>query len=152
MTMHTDRDLCRAADELSRKLGAWRKTHHAPSPIPAHLWELAAVVASEQGVCKTSRQFRLNYQTLKERVAVFASKPPKSLSGGSQFHELSSALVLEKPAVAARPTFVELLSPLAGNIGACTLEVESPRGARLRVQMKDVTPLDLATLIRDFTR
>ncbi len=50
----------------------------------------------------------------------------------------------------ARATFVELLpAPTAGG-PACTLELETARGATLRIQLQGIAPPDLAALSRTF--
>ncbi len=48
------------------------------------------------------------------------------------------------------PTFVELL-PMAGHtLGDCAVEVESPHGARMRIQILNANSSGLAGLIREF--
>ena len=55
---------------------------------------------------------------------------------------------------AARPAigggFVELISPFS-DLGECVVEVQSPRGARLKIQMNGATSSGLAALIREFS-
>lgn len=115
-----------ATDELRADLAAWRETHTAPTPIPEALWTRAATLAAQHGICKTARALRLDYAALKRRTN------------------------LPTPAPASAATFIELLAPVAsGYIAECALEVESNRGVRLRVVMKNVAPLGLASIIRE---
>lgn len=115
-----------ATEELRGQLAAWRKSHKAPTPIPEELWAQAARLAAQHGICKTARVLHLDYAALKRRVN------------------------LPTPTPASGATFIELLAPVAGNITECALEVETTRGARLRVVMKNIAPAGLASIIRDF--
>jgi hypothetical protein len=47
------------------------------------------------------------------------------------------------------PTLVELIAPVAG-VGNCTMEVETPEGVKLRLELKAVAMAELAHLIRAF--
>jgi hypothetical protein len=114
-----------ATEDLGHRLAEWRKTHRAPSRIPKEFWVEAAGLAARYGVAPTARALRLDYAALKKRTQLLAA--PKST-----------------------PTFLEWLSPTLDSIGDCALEVESPRGARLRIQVKSLSPAGLAAIIRDF--
>jgi hypothetical protein len=49
------------------------------------------------------------------------------------------------------PAFVELLASGSGGMAAsCLVEVESPRGAKLRLELKGMQASELAELIRAF--
>jgi hypothetical protein len=49
------------------------------------------------------------------------------------------------------PAFVELLASGSGGMAAsCLVEVESPRGAKLRLELKGIQTSELAELIRAF--
>ncbi len=52
-----------------------------------------------------------------------------------------------EPAAAA---FVELLAGTTGTAASCLVEVESPRGAKLRLELKAIATSALAELIRAF--
>ena len=52
-----------------------------------------------------------------------------------------------EPAAAA---FVELLAGTTGTTTSCLVEVESPRGAKLRLELKTIPTSELAELIRAF--
>lgn len=112
-------------ERLRRELVEWRQRHKAPTAIPAQLWTMAVELAKRNGVGPTARTLRLDYGSLKRRMNSGAAGPT--------------------------PTeFIELLSPAPARIAECAMEVESCRGSRMRVVMKDVTPLGLASIIRDF--
>jgi hypothetical protein len=48
------------------------------------------------------------------------------------------------------PAFVELLASGSGTARSCMVEVESPRGAKLRLELKGIQASELAELIRVF--
>jgi hypothetical protein len=48
------------------------------------------------------------------------------------------------------PAFVEFLAPAAGAVTNCSVEVESPQGGKLRLELKVVPTTELASLIRAF--
>jgi hypothetical protein len=108
------------------RLVEWRKQHKTPARIPAELWTKAVELAGRYGLAQTARALRLDYSSLKRKMAANVATLP------------------------ALPQFVELLAPVSGSIAECALEVESPRGARMRVVLKNVAPLGLASIIRDF--
>lgn len=112
---------------VGRELAEWRRTHHAPSRIPETVWARAVRLAAQEGVSVVARALRLNHTQLKRRMEVV-------------------------PAVESTPTFIELLPSVAANIGECAVEVESHRGARMRIVMKNVSPVCLAGILRDFAR
>lgn len=126
--MSNDRRLARATDELSRQLEAWRETHRPPTPIPPDLWDRAVELAAEQGIGPTARALRLDYGALKRRVEPGVCEPTA----------LSPA------------QFVEWIAPLPNHVAECALEVVSARGARLRVELRNVAASGLASIIREF--
>ena len=111
--------------ELERDLAEWRRTHGAPSPIPESVWERAAVLGARHGVATIARALRLNHTELKRRTESLPTAEPLT-------------------------TFIELLPPISGSIAECAMEVESHRGARMRVVMKNVSSACLAGILRDF--
>jgi hypothetical protein len=123
-----------AAEELRLELEDWRRTRRRGSRIPGELWTRAVELATREGTLKTARRLGLDYLSLKKRRMLLDAEPPGRCSEA------------ESPAA----TFVELLAPLGGTIAECALEVLSTQGARLRVEMKNVPPLGLASILRGF--
>ena len=111
-------------EQVRLELVEWRRHHRPPTPIPMELWAKAAELAGRHGLGPTARRLGLDYAALKRRSV----------------------------ASTAAATFVELLPPVtpSGTIEECALEVESGRGARMRVVMKNVLTQGLASIIRDF--
>ncbi len=122
------------AEELRLELEDWRRTRRRGSRIPGELWARAVGLATREGTFKTARRLGLDYASLKKRQIFLDAEAPDA---GSE---------AESPGA----TFVELLAPLGGVIAECALEVLSTQGARLRVEMKNVAPLGLASILRGF--
>ena len=126
----------RVLKQLGRQVQKWRRTHHARAPYPPELWARAVELAGRLGVRDVAHATGLDAGLLKKRLAVQRAVEPKGLEP-------------------APPAFIEWLAPLTeqagpSNITACALEVESPRGSRLRVELKGVSPSDLSTILREF--
>jgi hypothetical protein len=110
-------------DRAERRFEHWRRTRHRRSPIPDALWAVAVTAAKAHGLHRTARALRVNYTALKRRLGAANGAP-------------------------AQATFVELLpAPPAGG-PACTLELETARGAKLRIQLHGIAPPDLTALSR----
>ena len=106
--------------EVHRQFERWRKDRRRGTRIPEDLWQAAADVSREVGVSKTAQELRLDYYKLRRRVeAQFEASPRAQAPPEGGF--------LEIPLGA--PTLPE-----------CVLEIEDPRGARLRVSSKGATP------------
>ena len=114
-----------ALSRLARRFAAWRKTRAIGERIPEPLWCAAVKMEAKYGLGATARVLKVDYDSLKKRVAR-ASSPAASSS-----------------------TFVELpSSPLVSN--ECVIEWEDAAGARMRVQVKGQNLPDVLALSRSF--
>jgi hypothetical protein len=111
---------------VCRQFEQWRRARQPGDRIPDRLWAAAVAVARIHGVYRTARILHLEGQPLKHRVT--------RASPGS---DASTA-----------PAFVELLAPPSPAGSECTVEVEGPRGGRLRVQFRSAPMVDLVALSR----
>jgi len=110
--------------DLQMRFAQWRRTRRAGTPIPPALWRAAVTTARQHGVSRTARALHLDAHKLKTMMDTSA-------------HTQS----------ATAPTFVELIaSPVQG--GMCVLEVEGPRGGRLRLQLTGQGLPDVVALSR----
>ena len=115
-----------AMEPVRQRFERWRQTRTPRrSPIPDALWAAAVTLARQHGLYATSRLLRLDYSALKKRMPA-----------GDR-----------TVAPASCPTFVELTSA-PGPCAACIIEIEGPRGERMRVQVPQVTVPDLVALTR----
>jgi hypothetical protein len=116
-----------ACSRMQRKLEQWRQRHRPRVRISEGLWREAAELARTHGINRTARALRLDYYSLKKRVAAAARSGERV------------------------PEFVELLP---GGIPTpqpeCLIEVEDPSGAKLRIHMQGGDFPDVAALARVF--
>ena len=81
-------------------------------------------------VARVSRHLRLDYYSLRDRHDVMGghgAAPPKQ-----------------------EPAFVELALPSPAALPECIVELEHPRGSRMRIHLKGAAMPDLALLSRSF--
>ena len=123
---------------------AWRRDRTLGDRIPDQLWTLAVKLADANGISRTACVLKLDYYSLKKRVAV---KPPCSAS----VHD----------SVSMPETFIEVSGPSPGlgtlavsgslaSSGECVLEFEDRSGASLRVHLRGCDVPDLVALGRSF--
>jgi hypothetical protein len=113
--------------ELARgrdRFAAWRRTRRPKARIPESLWELAIRLAATHGLHRTTRALKLDYYSLKKRVAAAAHR--------------------EKNASA----FIEL-PPVPTSVQECVIEREDG-AVRLRVHLKGYSATEIATVGRSF--
>ncbi|MDH5658822.1 MAG: hypothetical protein OEY17_05725 [Nitrosopumilus sp.] len=124
----------RRVDRVRRQIVRWRsKKERRTAPMPAGLWDEAAVLARELGVHRVKRALGLNYEALKRRVEGVGT-------GG-------------RVARVAPPGFVELKGPgLAGLARAVVVEISDADGSRLTIQLGSGSDVDVAGLVEVFRR
>jgi hypothetical protein len=114
--------------ELSCQIEQWRSTRPHRMAMPEALWTLAANAARQHGLARVARFLRLDYYSLKERI--------ESLDGGS----CATAVT--------KPTFIELPTLPVSPVSECTIELEHPRGRRMRIHIKGAPMPDVTALSR----
>lgn len=114
--------------ELHRRLQEWRGKRKHGSRIPEAFWISAAKLAKKHRPARVAHALGLDYTNLKQRLNA-VNKPGTS-----------------KPE--AKPAFIEMLPYTAASHCECTIEIEHPRGAKMKLQLKGVSTVDLATLSR----
>ncbi len=135
-------------EQLGRRFAEFRSTHPVRSRLPEELWAAAAKLARRDGIEATA-------------LALDVDRP--SLQKWTDRFEPSVQLQARKPrrqrrtgrTVSAAPAFVELLAQTTGATlhrgeTSCLVEVESPQGAKLRLELKAISTNALAELIRAF--
>jgi len=123
-------DLSAWLERLRRRFDRWRETRDGRSRIPETLWASAVDAVGQYGLNPTARALRLDYYSLKKRVEAAAS------CGGLDRQEVA--------------TFVELSPPAPTCSPECSLELEHPGGAKMRVHIKGMPVPDFAALSRSF--
>ena len=110
------------------------------SRLPEELWAAAAKLARRDGIEATARALDVDRPSLAE-----VDGATRATSGGQQL-----AGRQPKRRVNAMPAFVELLAAGSSGATSCLVEVESPRGGKLRLELKAIATSQLAELIRAF--
>lgn len=121
-------DLSRAIVQFER----WRQGRIARSRIPDRLWQMAVTVAGRHGVARTAAALKLDYYSLKRRLA--ERRSPVGDTADS----------------IPPPAFVELAPGTAPSLGPCMVEFSDGRGFTLRVQLPAGQVPDLVALGRSF--
>lgn len=114
--------------ELGHRIEQWRNRRVRSRRMPDPLWTLAAQLARHHGVHRVARCLRLDYYSLKERM-----------NGGA-----------EAGGPEPRTTFIELPALTSASVPECAIELEHPRGSRMRIHVKGTALPDLAELTRAF--
>ena len=125
-----------------RRFERWRRTRKGHSRIPDPLWTSAVKLAGAYGLCRTARTLGLDYNALKRRVA--STRPGDSLGPktvGAQ------AARQETAAQETATAFVELVPPQRAGLPECIVELEHPRGAKMRIHVKGNQIPDVVTAV-----
>jgi len=139
MRTGTTHDFPAWLERLRRRFDRWRQTRVGHSRIPEALWVSAVKAAGRHGLNPTARALRLDYYSLKKRVEAGASR------GGPDRREGTKSAAGK----IRRGEFIELAVAPAGS-PECILELEHPRGAKMRVHLTGMQAPDLAALSRSF--
>ena len=129
-------------EHLRRRFEEFRRTHAVRSRLPEELWGAAAKLARRDGIEATAQALDVDRPSLQKWTNRFApdaeAKPRKPRRQRQPRREPAAA------------TFVELLAQTTGAAPSCLVEVESQRGAKLRLELKGIPTSTLAELIRAF--
>src|SRR4030042_1025648 len=120
-------------ERARRRLESWRKTRRSRSRIPEHFWVSFVKLVREYGLHKTARTLGLDYACLKKRFESSESATGSGLGGPEP-----------------TPAFIELIPSSPAPCSECIVELEHPRGAKMRIHLKTGTPPDLAALSTSF--
>ena len=124
--------------EVGTRIEKWRKARKKRSPMPEPLWDAAVQLAQTDGVHPVARMLRLNYQTLKCRVAIASSReiPETRTQAAQGFVELSSLLQVAPPPSPSGPV----------------LELLDTDGGKLTIRLPAERALDVERLAEAFLR
>lgn len=120
--------------QLMQRFEQWRAGRTPGARIPPELWAQAVHLAAAHGAYRVSVELHLDYAVLKRRVAAAGGKTSTG---------------------AVAPRFVELLAP-AGAMATtsarseCVVEMDSARGAKMRVELSGNGLGSLAALCSAF--
>ena len=130
-------------ERLGLRFMEFRKAHAVRSRLPEELWRAAAKVARREGIEATAGVLDVDRPSLRKWTERFEpraeAKPPST-----------SVRRSARKRVHVAPAFVELLAETTSEATSCLVEVESPRGGKLRLELKAIRSSELAELIRAF--
>ena len=130
-------------EQLGRRFAEFRNTHPVRSRLPEELWVAAAKLARRDGIEATALALEVDRPSLQ--------KWTDRLEPGAQVKARKSRRQRQAGRTEnAAPVFVELLAQATGTTASCLVEVESPRGGKLRLELKAIQTSALAELIRVF--
>lgn len=125
-------------EELGVRFEEFRSSHRLRERLPEELWAAAAEIAMRRGLNITARALRLDIDNLKKRMGQQVGLP-KAKRGRRK-----------KTLPAAPAAFLELLAPAGSAAASCTVEVESVRGGKLRMELKGLGTGEIAQLLNAF--
>lgn len=119
-------------DEVRQQLDEWRQFNSAPTPLPSSVWSKATALAAKYGIGRVARALRLDYGALKRRVEKVTRLKPS-------LHRETAA-------------FVEWFAPpvQTTEVSDCVLEIQSSAGARMHVEVRNLSAAGLAGIVRAF--
>jgi hypothetical protein len=124
-------------EALRLRFEEFRSGHERRTRLPEELWQAAAEIAGRRGMNVVCRSLRLDANSLKKRMGQ-DRKPAKAKRKAGR----------RRPEAAAH--FVELFTPAASGGSSCIVEVDSPRGGKLRLEWKGVSASEVTELISTF--
>ena len=127
-------------DQVRRRWAEWRSTHAVRSRLPEELWAAAVELVQRDGIDATARALDVDKPSLRKWTGRLNPAPSQPTRRKSQRKQKANAF----------PAFVELLASGSGAATSCLVEVESARGAKLRLELKGIQTSELAELIRAF--
>jgi hypothetical protein len=113
-------------EQLQRQLDEFRTTQPHRTRLPEPLWQAAVELARQYGVYSVAHPLRLDYTRLKKRLDGVPDAKKKS----------------------AKPAFVELISAYPATVSDCVIEFEPSVGSEMRIQWKNSSAPDWASLLR----
>jgi hypothetical protein len=126
-----DSTAARRMERIRDEIARWRSRRRRCSPMPARLWNEAALLARDLGVHRIKCALGLNYESLKRRAGEVDTKRGTAGTKSIEFVELRGAQI---PETASGPV----------------VEVFAADGCRLTVRLAAGSAIDVAGLVEAF--
>jgi len=120
-----------------RRFERWRRTREGRSRIPDPLWHSAVKLSETYGIHRTAKTLRLNPDSLKRHVA---SANGNGLRGPGRSRQKAAGQE-------ALTAFVELPSLERPGAPECIVELENPRGVKMRIRLTGCQSSDMVTAV-----
>ena len=131
-------------EQIRRRFAEFRAAHAVRSRLPETLWAAAAKLSRRDGIEATARALEVDRPSLRKWTDRL--EPNQSTTGRRPPMRRRSKKITEPPL----PAFLELPAQTTGAATSCLIEVESPQGGKLRLDLKTIQTSELAELIRLF--
>ncbi len=115
--------------QVRGRIEQWRNTRAKRSPMPEPLWDAAVQLAQADGVYGTARTLRVNYQTLKYRVALASNAGSRAPAGFVELTPIPASPARASESLPRDETVLEL-----SNRGGATLTIRFPAERELDVE------------------
>ncbi|MCP5112320.1 MAG: hypothetical protein GY953_15960 [bacterium] len=122
-------------EAVRRRFELWRSKRQGRERIPERLWTAAVKLAATYGLASTARTLRLDYYALKKRVEASGSSDAPAGSMPRQRPPTPNASIAKASTQDPATTFVELTSLEPAGASECTVELEHPRGTKMRIRL-----------------
>ena len=120
-----------------RRFEHWRRTREGRSRIPDLLWHSAVKLSATYGIHRTAKTLRLNPDSLKRHVS---SANGSGLRGQGRTRQKAAGQE-------AATAFVELPSLERPGAPECIVELEHPRGTKMRIRLTGRQSLEVVTAV-----
>lgn len=118
-------------EEVSAHFKNWRQfKRNYREPIPKKLWQGAVELSQQYSISSISKELRLGYTDLKERVHISSMPKPKN-------KEID-------------PDFIELKYEQPFLLSEATVEIEDKNGSKMKICFKGKPDSDLMNLAKAF--
>ena len=132
---------------VRRRFELCRRTRQGRAPIPEKLWTSAVKLTATYGLCRTARTLGLDYNALKRRVESAGVNGSPAGPGPKRRMPARSTPTERKSAQDPAMTFVELPSLEPAGASECLVELEHPRGAKMRIRLTGRQSSELVTAV-----
>lgn len=144
-------------EAVRRRFELWRRTRQGRARIPEQLWTSAVKLAGAYGLCRTARTLGLDYNALKQRVGSAGlngssagptprrKTPARNASAGRD--PGSRTCIAKTPGQNPAMTFVELPPLECPGEPECVVELEDPRGAKMRIHVAGSHKADVVAAV-----
>ena len=130
---------------VRRRFELWRRTRQGRARIPERLWTSAVKLAATYGLCRTARTLGLDSNDSPAGPTPRRKTPARNASAGRD--PGSRTCIAKPPQRNPAMTFVEL-SPLErSGLPECIVELEDPRGAKMRIRLTGHQNADVVTAV-----
>ncbi len=120
-----------------RRFELWRRTREGRSRIPDPLWNSAVKLSATYGIHRTAKTLRLNPDSLKKHAASASGNGSRG-QGKSRQKEAGQE---------AATAFVELTPLERPGEAECIVELDHPRGAKMRIRLTGSQNAEVVTAV-----